>query len=424
MNPLSWLYLIILLVGLLPFLGLVTILQVALSRIRGENLERLVQRQVPGARRLDNLLRHSGSLSLSVSLAEGASVVGTVILVAAVIGEMGLSLRIGALIAGGIGLAIFVAMRILAYAMAWETPETAALRLNPLARVLVAGFGPPAALVARFGTRSKNGTTAPADETSPTKEPQNGEGLTIQGHEVEEHEREMIRAILQLEDTHVREIMVPFPDIIAADHDTPFTDVISLVNEHGYSRIPLFEGNKDNIVGVVYAKDLLALPEDRQPMVTLKDISRQPFYIPETKRLDELLREFQERRVHIGIVVDEYGAVSGLVTIEDLLEEIVGEITDEYDSGEPEVERISDTEAIIDGKAPLDMLNELFEIEIQGSGFDTIGGLVFHQLGKIPNPGDVVTEDGVRLDVLTTAGRRIRKVRVTRVAAPSNGNVD
>jgi CBS domain containing-hemolysin-like protein len=129
-----------------------------------------------------------------------------------------------------------------------------------------------------------------------------------------------------------------------------------------------------------------------------------------------LLSEFQEKRLHLGIVVDEYGAVSGLVTIEDLLEEIVGEISDEYDSQEPEAERVSNDEIVIDAKAPLDMLDEYFSVEMRGDGFDTIGGLIFHDIGKIPVPGDRVTTSELTLEVLTTVGRRIRKVRVWRDA--------
>jgi CBS domain containing-hemolysin-like protein len=178
----------------------------------------------------------------------------------------------------------------------------------------------------------------------------------------------------------------------------------------------VYEDTIDNIVGVVYAKDILRyLAEDRRP-ASLLEIARPPYVVPEGKRIDELLAEMRASKVHMAIVVDEYGGTAGLVTIEDVLEEIVGEIQDEYDREETTVERLSDNEAVVDARTSLDDLNELLDLEIESEDFDTVGGFVYHLLGRMPAPGDEVRENGLTLRVLTTAGRRIKKVRATKSA--------
>jgi CBS domain containing-hemolysin-like protein len=230
--------------------------------------------------------------------------------------------------------------------------------------------------------------------------------------EIEESEKEMIRGILGLEETSAHEIMVPRTDIVAVDVDAPLAEAIDLVLERGYSRIPLYQDTIDNIVGIIYAKDLLRYTRDEESQVSLLDIARPPYFIPESKKIGELLRELQEKKVHIAIVVDEYGGVSGLVTIEDLLEEIVGEIEDEYDIEEPKVEWLSEAEAIVDAKLSIDDLNELFGLSLEGEGFDTVGGFVYSQLGRIPAVNDTLEVEGLTISVLSTLGRRIKKVKV------------
>ena len=146
----------------------------------------------------------------------------------------------------------------------------------------------------------------------------------------------------------------------------------------------------------------------------MQSVTRPALFIPESKTLEELLNEFQDKRVHMAIVVDEYGGISGLVTIEDLLEEIVGEIQDEFDVGEPEIESISDDEYIVDARLGIDQLNDLMNVSVEGDGYDTLGGFVYERLGKIPSPGDTLDHDGLRIEVITTVGRRLKKLKVTR----------
>jgi putative hemolysin len=227
--------------------------------------------------------------------------------------------------------------------------------------------------------------------------------------------RMLLRGILNLELTQIREVLVPRVDIVAIEVEEASSRVVELALTHGYSRIPVYEGSIDQIVGIIYIRDLVwYLQEGTLNKITLRELIRSTMFVPESKRVYELLTEFQERRVHIAIVVDEYGGTAGLVTIEDLLEEIVGEIEDEFDREEPKLVRLAEGEAIVDARLSLDDLKDRFGVEIQGHGFDTVGGFVYSQLGRIPNPGDRFTASGVHTEVLSTTGRRIRKVKVSR----------
>ena len=231
---------------------------------------------------------------------------------------------------------------------------------------------------------------------------------------LEEDERQMIRSIIKLDQTVAREIMVPRIDVVALDANSSLLEVVRTIIEHGFSRIPIYEETIDNIVGVLYAKDLLRLWGKDDASVDLRQIVRKAHFIPETKRVDELLQEFRGKRVHMAIVVDEYGGVAGLVSLEDLMEEIVGEIEDEFDAGTPQIERLSPTEVIIDARVSIDQLNETLSLDIRGKDFDTIGGFILDRLGKIPVPGNEIQADGFKVSVLSTTGRRIRKVKISK----------
>ncbi|MDA0988945.1 MAG: hemolysin family protein [Chloroflexi bacterium] len=237
------------------------------------------------------------------------------------------------------------------------------------------------------------------------------------GDELAPHERKMITSILKLDETTAREIMVSRMDILAADATSSLAQVAEMMWESGHSRIPLFEESLDNIVGVVHSRDMLRNLTTEDKEVYLNDIVRPPLFIPDSKRLDDLLRDFQENHIQIAIVVDEYGGTAGLVTIEDLLEEIVGEIEDEFDIGESMLEMLSENEAVMDARISLEEVNQVFAVNLQGEGFDTLGGLLYQQLGKIPVSGDEVEVDGLTIRVLSTLGRRIKKVQVARATA-------
>jgi CBS domain containing-hemolysin-like protein len=235
---------------------------------------------------------------------------------------------------------------------------------------------------------------------------------------LEAEEEQMINAVIELGDRRVHEVMVPRVAMAALPSDATLEQAIDLVIEVGHSRIPVYHDSIDEIVGILYAKDLLPyLKPDAGPRPALRKLLRPPVLVPESMTVDDLLHEFQRRKVHIAVVLDEYGGTAGLVTIEDLLEEIVGEIQDEYDVEEPIVVRLSDHEARVDGRADVDELLELFDLDLKledAEEYDTVGGLMYHRIGGVPSPGDIVDVDGLRLTVETTDGRRVGKVLVTR----------
>jgi CBS domain containing-hemolysin-like protein len=233
---------------------------------------------------------------------------------------------------------------------------------------------------------------------------------------IEAEEQQMIGAVLELGEQRIHEVMVPRIDIEALPSSAPLDEIVETIVREGHSRIPMFEETIDNVIGILYAKDLLPYLA-RNEMPAIPAILRTPLFVPESISVDDLLHTFQRRKVHIAIVLDEYGGTAGLVTIEDLIEEIVGEIQDEYDVEEPMIEAISDGEARIDGRASIDDLAEHFGIALDGADreqYDTVGGLIYHEIGGVPIVGDTVEVDGLTLTVETTDGRRVGKVLAVR----------
>jgi len=232
-------------------------------------------------------------------------------------------------------------------------------------------------------------------------------------------QRRMMRGVIDMTQQTVRELMTPRTDLVGVTTDASIGDVMRVISESGYSRIPLYRDSLDTIVGVVYAKDLLAYLRTGDVTPKLEDICRPAYFVPETKRADELLADLRRDQVHLAIAVDEYGGTAGVVSVEDLLEEIVGEITDEYDIEELEVEHVGEYEAIVDARMTIDELNDLFGTAIESDDFDTVGGLIFTLLGRLAAPGDEVAtpangdddERRLQLRVLSVLGRRIKKVR-------------
>ena len=278
--------------------------------------------------------------------------------------------------------------------------------------------------VARSRGESNGGTGAASSHTDALMSDLN-QALDNAGEPLEESEMRMIRGVVELDSTTAREIMSPRVDVQAVEMTTPMSGVLGRLIKSGHSRLPVYREDLDHIVGLVYAKDLLKIldgPSDDRTVLT-EDMLREPLFIPETKTLEDLLREFQQKRVHIAIVVDEYGGVAGLVTIEDLLEEIVGEIEDEFDYGEPQIEEIAENEYRMDARTGLDDLREHLDVTVEADGFDTVGGLVYHRLGKIPTVGDAVDFDGLTIEVISTVGRRLQKLKVT-TRADSSGSGD
>jgi CBS domain containing-hemolysin-like protein len=233
---------------------------------------------------------------------------------------------------------------------------------------------------------------------------------------LEQEESQMIRSIIELGDTTVREIMVPRIDMVALPEDATFDEAVKVAIHDGHSRIPIYRASSDNIIGVLYVKDLLAfLQADERPHLLPTAYVRPAHYIPESKPVDELLEEMRRAKIHLAIVMDEYGGTAGLVSIEDILEEIVGDIQDEYDAEEQlAVQHQEDGSILIDGMVPLDEVNELLNVDLPTEDFDTLGGFVVGLLGRAPNPGEEVTHGKLRMIAHEVEQRRLVRVRIYR----------
>ena len=243
---------------------------------------------------------------------------------------------------------------------------------------------------------------------------------------LEAEEEQMINAVIELGEQRIHEVMVPRTAMVALPGTVTFDEATETIVREGHSRIPMYDESIDEIIGILYAKDLLPfLIRTNSERPELRTLLRTPVFVPESMSVDDLLHELQRRKVHLAIVLDEYGGTAGLVTIEDLIEEIVGEIQDEYDEEEPMVVRLSDDEARVDGRAAVDDLRDLFDTTFgleDEDEYDTVGGLIYHRIGGVPKPGDEVRVDGLLLTVESTDGRRVGKVLVVREDSGENGD--
>jgi putative hemolysin len=424
----------ILILILLTFLeGFFVAAEIALVSIRRSRVEQLVDEGSSGARRVRRLLEEPGRF-LAVSQL-GLTVIGffasAYAAVSLVSGLQALleSLGVNPAAAGGTALVVvtiilalftIIFAELIPKSIALASPERFALVLARPIDLIARALGPLVTVmsgITRWVTRSigvdmNQEAAISADELRLIVERGGEQGV------LEAEEEQMINAVIELGDRRVHEVMVPRVAIAAVESDATLEQAIDLVVEVGHSRIPVYHDSIDEIVGILYAKDLLPyLKDDAGPRPQLRKLLRPPVLVPESMTVDDLLHEFQRRKVHIAVVLDEYGGTAGLVTIEDLLEEIVGEIQDEYDVEEPMVVRLSEDEARLDGRASVDDLAELFDTNLgleDEDEYDTVGGLIYHRIGGIPTPGDRVEVDGLTLTVETTDGRRVGKVLAVR----------
>lgn len=242
------------------------------------------------------------------------------------------------------------------------------------------------------------------------------------GGTIEDEEKEMIYSVLQLDQTRVSEVMVPRIDVVAVEINQSLQEAGEAFIESGYSRIPVYEDNLDTIRGLIYAKDLLAhWNDDESRTRSIRDLMRPAYFVPETKRADELLKELQSQKVHLAIVVDEYGGTAGLVTIENIIEEIIGDIQDEYDlNEEAEYEQHGRDEYTVDASIDLDDFNALLDVNLPTEDTDTLGGYIYTHFGRVPVVDETISTDDLTLHVLSVDGRRIRKVHVLRKHRPDD----
>ena len=314
-----------------------------------------------------------------------------------------------------LSLVVLIACEITPKTLALQRAERVALRLAPLvagATIVMRPVVYVLTAVTRLILRLLGGK---AEVRGPFVTEEELKLLVTVGEEegvIEEEEREMIHGIFEMGDMSVRELMVPRTDLVAIEVNEPVEKAVDLVTKHGHTRIPVYEGDIDHIVGVLYAKDLLRAVV-RGEKKSLREIARKPFFTPESNKVQDVLRDLRKNRVHMAIVVDEYGGTAGAVTIEDILEEIVGPIQDEYDIGEEdEIQFINPNEVVLDGRVSVDDVNELLKLDIAADNYDSIGGYVLNQLGATPKVGATLKLGNAELRVEAVQGTRIKKVRI------------
>ena len=296
-----------------------------------------------------------------------------------------------------------------AYYLVARYPAMSSRYSAPALRILVRKWGRRTSetLIAE-PVLSQNGQSGFANSPDPAEPVITEEELV----NLDEKDREMLRSILRLDVSTAREIMVPRLDMVAVELNTPLEQVAEKFIQSGHSRLPVYEDTIDQITGVVHSRDLLALLVNRGLNAALSEVIRPAFFVPESIRLDGLLQELQQRALQFAIVVDEYGGTEGLVTMEDLLEEIVGEIEDEFSKSEDPVTRLADGAIIIDAGVTTEDVEELFGAKLHDPDVDTVGGYVYRTLGRIPQVGDKITVDHLSIEVIAVLGRRLRKLRL------------
>ena len=409
-SSIAALVILILAVALLVLEAIAEAGVISLSRSRA----RLLASRAPDNPRAQRLL----AITRDRERALGSFAVGRTVAVAAgfttvyyiVINELGFSWA--AVVATGIvGGVIAALIQSVPRRLAMTWPEAFAMLFVPAIDLLDAAFLIPAAileaparLLTRIGASQRELAPNPTDIELVLEHEQEG---------IEAEEREMIRGVMSIGDRVVREAMTPRPDIVALAAETPLDESARFIVKHGFSRIPIYRDSVDHVSGVLYAKDVMAaLLEDAEQ--TIARIAREPMLVPESKLIDDLLTDFRRERVHLAIVLDEYGGTAGLITLEDLLEEIVGEIADEYDAAaSTELAELVDGELVLGGRAPLSTLQRL-GCQVEHADFDTVAGLMFDRIGAIPSVGDEVQIDGISVVVEAMDGRRIAAMRARR----------
>jgi putative hemolysin len=412
--------------------GVFVAAEIALVSLRPSRVEQMVDEGRRGAGRVRRLTGDPGRFHAVIQLAITfigflASAFAGVSL-ADRLAQVLVSLGMSTDLAGVVGLLVVTILlslftivfgELVPKSLALAHPESFALRLARPVDLLGRIFRPLVAFLT-FATRSISRLLGADVSTEAQITAEELRLIVERGGEqgiLEAEEEQMINAVIELGDRRIHEVMVPRIAIVALPASATFDDAIDLIIEEGHSRVPLYESSVDEVVGILYAKDLLPFLKstaDHRP--DLRTLLRTPVFVPESMSIDDLLHEFQRRKVHIAIVLDEYGGTAGLVTIEDLLEEIVGEIQDEYDEEEPLIERLDEDRARVDGRAAVEDLLEIWDVKTleDDDEYDTVGGLVYHRIGGVPVPGDEVRVDGLRLTVETTDGRRVGKVMVVR----------
>jgi CBS domain containing-hemolysin-like protein len=310
---------------------------------------------------------------------------------------------------------ILIFNRFIPYLLFSRTRGEWFLGLTPIVRVLIY-LAMPLTLVLGFLQSIVSLTRAENTDEQPEHPSEAVDALIEAGQDegiLEESDRDLIHSVVEFGDKVVREVMTPRPNIVGVPTTTTIEELTTILNEHPYSRLPVFEGDIDHIVGIVFVRDLLQVPDTEARSRTVRELMKPDVYfVPETRRASELLQEMQRENIRMAVVIDEYGGVAGVVTTEDLVEEIVGELRDERESKKDDIVRENENTYVVPGNMDIDRLDEFFGIRLSEYESTTISGLVTEVAGHIPLPGEVVEEDGLRFEILESTNRRVERVRV------------
>ncbi len=386
----------------------------ALLKLNKGRLRYLAGEGMPRARFLLGLMEEGSTCESSLAATNGVALVLSALVLTLLVAEYTSFVTAGAYVVVAVGLLGLLWVQLVSRAVGSLHPDDTLLALRGPLRVVdlllrpltLLSLGLIHLVVPMDREPAHSIATATDEELRMIVDAAEEEGT------LEEEEREMIHGIFEMGQRTAREIMVPRVDVAAVEASEPLRHVLETIKANGHSRIPIYEETIDNIVGIVYAKDLLRHMDGGSLEEPARTLIRPPHFIPESKKIDELLHEMQQDKVHMAIVVDEYGGTAGVVTIEDLLEEIVGEIQDEYDVEEKPIERLSEHEAIFDARVSIHDVNDTLSVTLADGEYDTLGGLVYDRLGKIPVVGDKTEVDGLCITVLSTVGKRIKKVKM------------
>jgi CBS domain containing-hemolysin-like protein len=392
-------------------------IEAAFSALMRLSLRLMAERTVRGGG-LGRYLDQPLLLFLPTRLLLGLILAFATLLMARLTGVHGLPSILALL--GSIIAFVLVAEHILPLIIIRQDPERVLGILLPSFNVAIRPFNPLVRwLVNLMVSVSRPRMESVQGNSAETADPAEGEAAHAYLEAGEQHglierdERRLLQSIVDFGDTLVREVMTPRPDIVAIRSDASLEELFALFREQEYSRIPVFKENLDNIIGMVYVKDLLQVGDAH----SITALMRTAFFVPETKRVSDLLKEFQRQRIRTAIVVDEYGGTAGLVSLEDLIEEIVGEIRDEYDVESEAVTEEGNASFIFSGKTGIDELADRLDVPIEPVGFATVGGYLLSRLGRVPAVGETFEVDGLSIEVLEAERRRVNRVRIRRGSA-------
>lgn len=409
--------------------ALVALARTALVHSRPSELMRMVEEGDAGAERAGRIA--SESTRYLVSLRIALNVVRLMVVGLAIAGYSAIRpVQLGglAITLAGVGLVMGL-VELLAENVALRQPERWAVNLGGPVALVVAVLAPVGQRLLRLAGGMAGSINGPQHPMVTEQEIMTMVDAGEEGGSIEEDEKAMIYSIFQLDYTLAREVMVPRIDVLGLEEDTPIAEATDTLLKTGYSRAPIYRETIDDVVGLVYVKDLLEAWRDGRQEGPIGALMRPAYFVPEAKKVDDLLEDMQAQRIHMAIVVDEYGGTAGLVTIEDIVEEIIGEIRDEYDfAEEASYQLVEDGQFVFSGGIDLDDVNQIAGADLPKDAGETLGGFIYSELGRVPSPGDQLVSGGLELTVDQVVRRRIRRVRARPLSSapdrPVDGNAD